>query len=95
MIPSGFYIPAGTTLYLLPGTKLTLPDSYSFGQWQCKVYIAEGAELICAGKLQLAANCALYNRGTITTDQFEVTNSALFYNEGTIDMSEKTLVKFL
>lgn len=90
VIPSGFYIPAGTTLYLLPGTKLTLPDSYSFGQWQCKVYIAEGAELICAGKLQLAANCALYNRGTITTDQFEVTNSALFYNEGTIDMSEKT-----
>lgn len=90
VIPSGFYIPAGTTLYLLPGTKLTLPNSYSFGQWQCKVYIAEGAELICAGKLQLAANCALYNRGTITTDQFEVTNSALFYNEGTIDMSEKT-----
>ena len=90
VIPSGFYIPASTTLYLLPGTKLTLPDSYSFGQWQCKVYIAEGAELICAGKLQLAANCALYNRGTITTDQFEVTNSALFYNEGTIDMSEKT-----
>ena len=90
VIPSGFYIPASTTLYLLPGTKLTLPDSYSFGQYQCKVYIAEGAELICAGKLQLAANCALYNRGTITTDQFEVTNSALFYNEGTIDMSEKT-----
>lgn len=90
VIPSGFYIPASTTLYLLPGTKLTLPDSYSFGQWQCKVYIAEGAELICAGKLQLAANCALYNRGTITTDQFEVTNSAIFYNEGTIDMSEKT-----
>ena len=90
VIPSGFYIPASTTLYLLPGTKLTLPDNYSFGQWQCKVYIAEGAELICAGKLQLAANCELYNRGTITTDQFEVTNSALFYNEGTIDMSEKT-----
>ena len=90
VIPSGFYIPASTTLYLLPGTKLTLPNNYSFGQWQCKVYIAENAELICAGKLQLAANCALYNRGTITTDQFEVTNSALFYNEGTIDMSEKT-----
>ena len=90
VIPSGFYIPAGTTLYLLPGTKLTLPNSYSFGQYQCKVYIAERAELVCAGKLQLAANCALYNRGTITTDQFEVTNSALFYNEGTIDMSEKT-----
>jgi len=90
VIPSGFYIPGGTTLYLLPNTKLTLPDNYSFGQWQSKVYVAEGAELVCRGKLQLAANCGLYNRGTITTDQLEVTNSAIFYNEGTIDMSNKT-----
>lgn len=90
VIPSDFYIPGGTTLYLLPNTKLTLPNNFSFGQWQCKIYIATGAELICSGKLQLAANCGLYNRGTITTDQLEVTNSAIFYNEGTIDMSNKT-----
>ena len=89
VIPSGFYIPANTTLYLLPGTKLTLPDSYSFGQSGCKVYVAERAELVCAGTLQLASNCKLYNRGTITTDWMQVTNSSLFYNEGTIDLSQK------
>lgn len=89
VIPSGFYIPGGTTLYLLPNTKLTLPANFSFGQWQCNIYVADGAELICSGKLQLAANCKLYNRGTITTDQLEVTNSALFYNQGTIDLSNK------
>ncbi len=89
VIPSDFYIPGGTTLYLLPNTKLTLPNNYSFGQYQTKIYIAKGAELICSGKLQLAANSALYNKGTVTTDQFEVTNSAVFYNQGTIDLSEK------
>ena len=89
VIPTGFYIPGGTTLYLLPNTKLTLPNNFSFGQWQCNIYVAEGAELICSGKLQLAANCGLYNKGTITTDQLEVTNSAIFYNQGTIDLSNK------
>ena len=85
--PSGFYVPANTTLYLLPGSKLTLPNNYSFGQGNCIIYVGAGAELICGGKLQLASNARLNNRGTVTTDQIEVTNSSVFYNESPVSIS--------
>lgn len=82
----GFYLPGSATLYLLPGAKLTLPDNFSFGQYQDKIYVAAGAELVVGGTLQLAANCMLYNRGTVSTDSIAVTNQALLYNEGTITL---------
>lgn len=81
-----FYLPGQATLYLLPGSKFTLPDNFSFGQYQDKIYVAAGAELVVGGSLQLAANCALYNRGRVTTDSIAVTNSALLYNEGVITL---------
>jgi len=82
----GFYLPGSATLYLLPGSKLTLPDNFSFGQYQDKIYVASGAELVVGGTLQLAANSKLCNRGTVTTDSIAVTNSAVLYNEGTISL---------
>lgn len=82
----GFYIPGGTTLYVLQGANLTLPDNFSFGQYQDRIYVSEGGTLTVGGTLQLAANCQLYNRGSVATDSVAVTNSALLYNEGTIQL---------
>lgn len=87
LVQRGFYLPGYATLYLLPGAKLTLPDDFSFGQYMDKIYVASGAELVVGGTLQLAANCMLYNRGTVTTDSIAVTNAALLYNEGVIDLT--------
>ena len=87
VIPSDFYIPANTTLYLLPNTKLTLPNSFSFGQSQCKVYVAEGAELVCPGTLQFS-NTTLYNNGTVTTDNLDIAGTGQVYNcsKGLLDV---------
>lgn len=82
----GFYIPGGATLYVLQGAKLTLPNNFSFGQYQDRIYVSSGGELVVGGTLQLAANCQLFNGGTVTTDSIAVTNSAVLYNEGNIDL---------
>ena len=92
--PSGLYTPANTTIYLLPGSKLTVPsDACSFGQNYTKIYIAEGAELICgATAFEFGYGVSVFNRGTISATDITISNTGLLYNEGTIDIPGKIKV---
>ncbi len=87
---NNFYVTSGTTLILLPNAKLKLRSNYHFGQANCVVIIPKTAELINDGYIQTESNVIVYNRGTITCDNYNVTNGSLLYNEGTIDLREKT-----
>ena len=89
------YLPANTKLYLTKGSKLTLPagKDYSFGQSGVKIYIYQGAELKCDGKLQLASTATIYNRGTVTVRHMEVTNAGVLYNQGDVNATDQISVE--
>ena len=86
--PTDIYTPAGTTIYLLPNSKLTIPAARnSFSQNYTHIYIAEGAELkILGNQAQFGYGVEVYNKGRITADSIVVSNNALLYNQGTIDI---------
>ncbi len=86
--PTDIYTPAGTTIYLLPNSKLTIPAARnSFGQNYTHIYIAEGAELrILGNQAQFGYGVEVYNKGRITADSIVVSNNGLLYNQGTIDI---------
>ena len=89
--PTDIYTPGGTTIYLLPGSKLTIPaNRSSFSQDYTHIYIAEGAELIVQGdQAEFAHGVSVYNKGKITADSIVVSNNGLLYNQGTIDIPGK------
>ena len=88
------YLTAGSKLYLTKGSKLVLPSGdYSFSQSDVEIIIAEGAELVCSGKLQFS-NTILYNNGTVTTQKLEFAGSGKVYNDakGVLNISDKLTI---
>ena len=88
--PNDLYLTAGSKLYLTKGSKFVLPgNDCSFGQSDVQIIIAEGAELVCNGKLQFS-NTILYNNGTVTTQKLEFAGSGKVFNDakGTLDISQ-------
>ena len=80
IVSTDLYLTANSTLYLTKGSKLTLPgNDYSFGQSNVKIYIANGAELVCNGTLQIS-NSKLYNNGTVTASKIDIANTGIIYN---------------
>ncbi len=92
--PNDLYLTAGSKLYLTKGSKFVLPNGdYSFGQSNVQIIIAEGAELVCKGKLQFS-NTTLYNNGTVTVKNLECAGSGKVYNDakGTLDIEKKLTI---
>src|SRR5574344_290164 len=83
--PSYFYIGGSSTIYITKGATFTLPGGdFTYGQCTNKIYVDDGATLICNGHLQMS-NTSLYNKGTVkTTGDLEAAGSGLIYNQGTI-----------
>lgn len=80
IVSTDLYLTANSTLYLTKGSKLTLPgNDYSFGQSNVKIYVANGAELVCNGTLQIS-NSKLYNNGTVTASKIDIANTGIIYN---------------
>ena len=90
-VEGDIYTPGGTTIYVLPGAKLTIPaNRSSFSQNYTHIYIAEGAELIVQGaQAEFAYGVEVYNKGKITADSIVVSNNGLLYNQGLIDIPGK------
>ena len=92
--PNDLYLTAGSKLYLTKGSKFILPSGdKSFGQANVEIIIAEGAALVCSGKLQFS-NTILYNNGTVTTQNLEFAGSGKVFNDakGTLAISQKLTV---
>lgn len=80
IVSTDLYLTANSTLYLTKGSKLTLPgNDYSFGQSNVKIYVANGAELVCNGTLQIS-NSKLYNNGKVTASKIDIANTGIIYN---------------
>lgn len=89
-----FYLSYQSKIYLTKGSKLVLPgNDYSFGQYDVQIIVAEGAELICNGKLQFS-NTILYNSGKVTADKLEFAGSGKVYNtaKGELDITTKLII---
>jgi hypothetical protein len=89
IVSTDLYLTANSTLYLTKGSKLTLPGTdYSFGQSNVKIYVANGAELVCNGTLQIS-NSKLYNNGTVTASKIDIANTGVIYNsaKGLLDIN--------
>ena len=89
IVSTNLYLTANSTLYLTKGSKLTLPGTdYSFGQSNVKIYVANGAELVCNGTLQIS-NSKLYNNGTVTASKIDIANTGVIYNsaKGLLDIN--------
>ena len=85
-----FYLSYQSKIYLTKGAKLILPGTdYSFGQSDVQIIVADGAELVCNGKMQFS-NTKLYNNGTVTTQKLEFAGSGKVYNsaKGTLDVKQ-------
>ena len=83
------YLTQNSTLYLIKGAKLTLQGTdYSFGQNNVKIYVADGAELVCNGKLEISTS-KLYNNGIVRANQLQISNTGVVYNssKGTLKIS--------
>ncbi len=84
-----FYVAPNTEIYLIAGAKLTLKagDKGAAGlQAGCNFYIAEGAEIIAKGQLQLNS-CTFYNHGTVTAPNLLANGTGTLYNVGTVNVN--------
>ena len=90
---SDFYLAGGTKFYLTRGSKLILPGGdYSFGQYNVQVIVAEGAELVCNGRLQFSQS-VLYNNGTVTANSLEAAVTGKIYNSGKLKINNTLSVE--
>ena len=73
-------------IYLLEGATLTLADAAA-STMKANIYIAPGAKLVVngtEGKLKLDNGAKVYNHGEIVAKSFEVNNTSMLYNVGTL-----------
>ena len=78
-------IPANTTLYFLPGANVTIKQQLWCTQTGTAIYIAEGAELSISKKSGFGIG--VYNRGKLNMQEFDLNNSGVCTNEGTISVA--------
>lgn len=80
------YLTQGSSLYILPGKKVSMPVAKNNGQSNCMISIGNNATLEIENDLQLDSNYKLYNLGTINAENLSCTNSSVFYNVGTTNI---------
>lgn len=85
---STFYLASNSTLYLLPGAKVTRIGDLAIGQYNSKIVISEGASLIVSnssdskwGNLKMSDGASIYNRGTLTAGIITVGSNCILYND--------------
>ncbi len=74
------YLAQNSSLYILPGKKVTMPKSTNNGQSGCMISIGKGASLIIKDKFQIDSNYKVYNLGTINASDLSYTNQSFVYN---------------
>ena len=77
------YLTKGSTLYILPGVTVTMPQATNNGQENSMISIGEGATFKTSGNIQLDSNFKFYNLGTVSANNLSCTNNSIFYNGGT------------
>lgn len=80
------YLSQGSSLYILPGKKVSMPMAQNNGQSNCMISIGDKATFEVDNKLQLDSNYKLYNLGTINAEKISCTNSSMLYNLGTLNI---------
>lgn len=93
-----FNVAQNTDVYLIAGATLKLSVSAAGNlQGGCHYYIAPGARLEVVGGdwggVKLNNGLQMYNRGTIVCPKFEVNNTSMFYNEGTLTVNGELSVE--
>lgn len=83
------YLSPGSCLYILPGKKVSMPQSQNNGQQNCMITIGTGATLTVDKTIQIDSNYKLYNLGTINTENLICTNSSVFFNAGTANIENR------
>lgn len=83
------YLTSGSCLYILPGKKVSMPQSANNGQSNSMITIGKGATLTVDNNLQLDSNFRLYNLGNMNAKNLNCTNSSVFYNAGTTNIEKK------
>ena len=58
-----------------------------------QVYVADGAELICNGKLQFSTS-KLYNNGKVTANTIDVAGTGMIYNSAKGTIKTEGVIKF-
>lgn len=89
-----FYVSPNTNVYLLEGATLKLRDDAA-STIKFNLYMAPTAKLIAkgtTGRVKLDNTAKLYNHGDIECKSFEVNNTSLFYNCGTLTTSGEVFV---
>lgn len=83
------YLSPGSCLYILPGKKVSMPQSQNNGQQNCMITIGTGATLTVDKTIQIDSNYKLYNLGTINSENLICTNSSVFFNAGTANIENR------
>lgn len=77
-------------IYLVKDSKLILGEASAINFNVDAIYIAPGATLETAGKLQPNNTTRIYNRGTIKVGSFMPNTSSFLYNSGTLEAESVT-----
>ncbi|MGN0220635.1 MAG: LruC domain-containing protein [Prevotella sp.] len=80
-------IPYNTQIYFLPGSKITINQELWCTQSGTAIYIAEGAEVTVSKKCGLGIG--VYNRGKLSVQEFELNNSGVCTNQGSVSVVGK------
>lgn len=75
-----FYVCANTTVYILPGGTLILPQT-SFGQQGTTINVCKNATFISSGHIEFGYNTRLNNRGRVEAQSLAVSSSGIVYND--------------
>lgn len=86
---SEIYLTAHSTMYILPGVTVTMPQATNNGQSNCLISVGEGASFITPGTIQLDSDYKLYNLGTVSASNVSCTNNSYFYNGGVAKITNK------
>ena len=85
------FMPSNTSeIYLTEGAKLILGEASALNFNVDAIYIAPGATLETAFKLQPNNATRIYNHGTIKVGSFKPNTSSFLYNVGTLEAGEVT-----
>ena len=85
------FMPSNTSeIYLTEGSKLILGEASALNFNVDAIYIAPGATLETAFKLQPNNATRIYNHGTIKVGSFKPNTSSFLYNVGTLEAGEVT-----
>lgn len=89
-----FAVAQNTDVYLLEGATLKLNDEAA-STIKFNLYIARTAKLIATGstgRVKLDNGAQMYNHGTIDCKSFEVNNTSMLYNVGTLTTTGEVYV---